>query len=165
MNTKVKRSKNSKPVDQLTLSEQEQKQLLNWLGEGLDSRTVAILFRQEFNRDISEEAIVRLWVDNSKKLHLDRRNYFARVAETLVDNRFTGEAALDSANRYLLKQALFEALIEQEKNPKKIESLIKAIKQLNCNPTLNSAGEKKDGAGESLSDEALKKIEEVIRIL
>ena len=83
-------------------------------------------------------------------MHLDRRNYFAKVAETLVENRFVGEAALDSANRYLLKQALFEALIEQEKNPKKIELLIKAIKQINCNPTLNSADDK-DGVGEVLA--------------
>ncbi len=165
MKAKVKMSKKRKPVEQQRLSEEEQNRLLNWLGEGLDSKTIATLFKQEFNRDIDEEAIIRLWVDNSKKLHLDRRNYFARVAETLVDNRFAGEAALDSANKYLLKQALFEALIEQEKNPKKIELLIKAIKQLNSYQELNSSEVKKDRAGECLSDEALKKIEDVIRIL
>ncbi len=165
MNAKVKRLKKQKPVERLRLSEEERNRLLNWLGEGLDSKTIATLFKQEFNRDIDEDAVVRLWVDNSRRLHLDRRNYFARVAETLVDNRFTGEVALDLANRYLLKQALFEALIEQEKNPKKIELFIKAIRQLNCNSELNSAGENKDGAGECLDDEALKKIEEVIRIL
>lgn len=148
------------------LSQKEEEKLLFWLGEGLDISVASILFKQEFNRELNKDAVLALWSNYSKTLHLARRNYFARLASALVDNKVQGEPALDEANSYLLKQTLFEALIAPEKNPKTIELLIKAIKTLDSGKNvgqLHQCDDKKTDAG--VPEETLEKIEDIIRAL
>ncbi len=147
------------------LSQIEQEKLLNWLGEGIDINTASTLFTQEFNREINPHIILRLWTDNSKKLHLARRNYFARLASAIVDGRFEGESALDNANAYLLKQTLFESLIEPQKDPKKIELLIKAIKTLALNSEKEPANPEKEKTTPGLDPDDIEKAEQLLRIL
>ncbi|MCX7871984.1 MAG: hypothetical protein N2487_01715 [Verrucomicrobiae bacterium] len=145
--------------------EQEEK-LLEWLCDGLDIRTAQMLFKQEFKQAIAAESIVSLWKKHSARLHLERRKRFAQIASEIVENTLVGEEALDAANAYLLKQTLFECLIEPEKDSKQIEILVKAIKSLAlaCDDKTRTENAAEKG-GEGLTEKTLEEIEEMIKIL
>lgn len=145
-------------------AEQEQK-ILSWLAEGMDVKTVALLFEQETGESPDAAAIIAIWQKHAAKIHLDRRNYFAKLAAGLVDGAFFGEQALDAANAYLLKQTLFECLIDPDKDPKQIELLVKAIKTVASEKPTETDVASENRSVNGLSDDTLRQIEDIVKII
>lgn len=171
MKTKTTNTAEPPPLpQQIDLSQAQKEQLLIWLASGMPVDKTVLLFEQEHNLKITPEQLLKLWLENARQLHLLRRNYFARIAETLAEHAANNIHPLDSATIYLLKQSLFEALIEPERDPKKIESLIKSLAALkdtlqnpqNENPDKPASSENHT---QSLDSDTLLKIEELLNIL
>jgi len=153
-------SRKKKPVQ---LSPEQEQKILSWLAEGMDAKSVALLFEQETGSATDTASVIALWQKHAARLHLERRNYFAKLASGLVDGAFAGEQALDAANAYLLKQALFECLIDPQKDPRQIELLVKAMKAVTPEKTAESDAARNQSEG--LSEETLQRIEEMAKIL
>lgn len=144
-------------------SPEEEQKIISWFAEGLDIQTVAAMFEQETGKTASQNTFAALWKKHLAKIHLVRRNYFARLASQVVDGAFVGEQALDAANIYLLKQTLFEHLIEPGKDPKHLEALVKAIKAATSEKS--ERGKISSNSASGLSEDTLSAIEEMAKLL